>query len=77
MKKNFHGRRFAVCICNDGYEASLELRKIYQILPDAQSEKHRLLRVVDESGEGYLYPETFFAPVRVSKPVERALLHAS
>ncbi|PYV19914.1 MAG: hypothetical protein DMG21_00345 [Acidobacteria bacterium] len=66
-----------VCIRNSGYEAALELRKIYSVLPDLRSEKHGLLRVVDESGEDYLYPREFFATVKVSKPVEQALLQAS
>ena len=73
MKKNHQGLRFVVCIQNAGYEASLELRKIYRVLRDLRSQEHHLLRVVDESGEDYLYPENFFAPVRLSKPVERAL----
>ncbi|PYV29801.1 MAG: hypothetical protein DMG22_22165 [Acidobacteria bacterium] len=77
MKKNHQGLRFVVCIQNPGYEGSLELRKIYRVLRDLRSQEHHLLRVVDESGEDYLYPENFFAPVRLSKPVERALLHAS
>jgi hypothetical protein len=53
-------RRFVVCVRNTGYPASLELRKIYQALPDADAEAHNLLRVIDESGEDYLYPEKFF-----------------
>ena len=48
------------------------MRKIYRVLRDLRSQEHHLLRVVDESGEDYLYPENFFAPVSLSKPVERA-----
>ena len=73
MKRNSKERRFVICIRNEGYGVSLELRKIYQVLPDASAERHRLLRVVDESGEDYLYPRTFFMPIEVPKAVEKAL----
>ena len=60
-------RAFAVCVRNDGYEASLELRKLYDALTDRFAEAHELIRVVDESGEDYLYPAAYF--VRVELPV--------
>jgi len=60
-------RSFAVCIRNDGYEASLDLRKIYTSLPDRVGEKHGLIRVIDESGEDYLYPDDYF--VRLDLPL--------
>jgi hypothetical protein len=65
---------FVVCVRNEGYEVSLELRKIYQVVPDAGAARHDLLRVVDESGEGYLYPQDFFLPIELPKVVEKALL---
>ena len=49
---------FAVCIDNHGYEVSLEMRKLYEIVADADAEKHGQIRVIDESGEDYLYPVT-------------------
>ena len=52
--------RFAVCIRNDGYPAALELHRLYRILPDDAGERCGLVRVVDESGEGYLYSSDFF-----------------
>jgi len=56
------GARFAVCIKNKGYEASLEVGKLYRVLPDAQAEGHGYLRIVDESGEDYGYEaKRFFA----------------
>ena len=58
-------KHFMICVENRGYEASLEIRKLYEILTDKVAEKHRQIRVVDESGEDYLYPEQFFAPVRL------------
>ena len=52
--------QFAVCLDNRGNEVSLELRKLYEVLPDAHAKKHGQLRVIDESGEDYLYPATCF-----------------
>jgi hypothetical protein len=53
-------KQLVVCVKNDGYPASLEKRKLYVMLPDRAAEKHGLLRVIDESGEDYLYPKSFF-----------------
>jgi len=69
-------RQFVVCLKNKGYEVSLERRKIYQVVPDAQAAKHRQVRVIDESGEDYLYPQDFFAPIELPQPVRRAVLAA-
>jgi len=66
-----------VCVRNEGFEVSLERRKLYQIVPDPAAAKHRLLRLIDESGEDYLYPEDFFLPVGLAGPVEKALLAVS
>ena len=54
-----------ICVDNRGYEASLEIRKLYEVLRDEAAEKHRQMRVIDESGEDYLYPESYFAPIRL------------
>jgi hypothetical protein len=59
-------RNFAVCVRNRGYRASLELRKLYPVLPDSFADEHQMIRVVDESGEDYLYPETFFVRLDAS-----------
>ena len=69
-------KQFAICLRNDGYEVSLERRKIYQVLPDADAAKHRQVRVIDESGEDYLYPQNFFAPIELPQPIRRAVLAA-
>jgi hypothetical protein len=53
-------RQLFVCIDNEGYAASLEKRKIYVALHDTDAEKHGLLRIIDESGDDYLYPKTLF-----------------
>jgi hypothetical protein len=56
-------RHFVVCVENEGYPASLERRKIYLSLPDPAAEKGGLLRVIDESGEDYLYPKKLFSSI--------------
>jgi hypothetical protein len=56
-------KHLVVCVENDGYAASLEKRKIYVAIPDADGEKHGLLRIIDESGEDYLYPKAFFRAI--------------
>jgi len=65
-------KQFAVCVRNDGYEVSLERRKSYQVLPDPEAAKHRQVRVIDESGDDYLYPQNFFAPIELPQPIRRA-----
>jgi hypothetical protein len=52
--------RFVLCVRNEGYPAGLELRKAYRVLADEQASKRHQLRVIDESGEDYLYPEEYF-----------------
>ena len=65
-----------VCLDNQGYEVSLECRKLYQVLADRQAAKHRQVRVVDESGEDYLYPESLFASIDLPQPLRRAIAAA-
>jgi hypothetical protein len=69
-------RSFAVCVRNDGYEASLELRKIYEVIPDAVAARHQQVRVVDESGEDYLFPASWFAALELPAPTKRAVIAA-
>jgi hypothetical protein len=57
---------------NDGYPASLEPRKIYPVLPDTEAAAHQLLRIIDESGENYLYPADYFIPIDLPKAAEEA-----
>lgn len=68
---------FMVCIRNDGFAASLETRKIYQAIPDAAAAKSGMVRVVDESGDDYLYPAEWFAPIPVTGALRSALQLAS
>ena len=69
--------KLVICIRNTGYEVSLERRKIYSVLPDAEAKKHKMLRVVDESGEDYLYPEGLFLSVTLPPATRQALLAAA
>ena len=69
--------RFAVCVSNADYPSSLELHKIYCVLPDDDAEADGDLRVIDESGEDYLYPADYFVMVALPKAVEKSLLRAA
>jgi hypothetical protein len=69
--------QFAVCVDNDGYEASLERNKIYVVLPDKDAGKEGDLRVVDESGEDYLFSADRFVAIDVPASVRASLLKAS
>ena len=65
--------RFVVCLVNRGSPASLVVRRLYRELPDAVGGKHDMIRIVDESGEDYLYPKKMFAAVALAKTVEKKL----
>jgi hypothetical protein len=75
--KNTIEQPFAICLRNDGYSASLEVRKIYQILPDAEAAKHHQMRVIDESGEDYLYPDNYFASVNLPEIAKNVFFQPS
>ena len=68
---------FAVCIRNKGNEASLELRKLYELVPDLDAEGDGMLRVIDESGEDYLFPAGLFVLAPLPPSVEEAVHHAT
>jgi hypothetical protein len=69
--------KYVVCVRNKGYPASLELRKLYETLPDTDAEGHGLIRVIDESGEDYLYPRDFFLPIEIPRTITLAFAEAS
>jgi hypothetical protein len=73
MKRQTSKRDYAVCIDNKGYEVSLEHGKIYQVLQDRTGADHGYLRVVDESGEDYLFDSERFFPITISQKLEKAL----
>jgi hypothetical protein len=70
-------QQLVVCVENDGYLASLEKRKIYIALPDADAEGRGLWRVIDESGDDYLYPKAFFRQIELPRAVKSAVLAAA
>jgi len=67
-------RQFALCIDNRGYEVSLIPKKVYAIIPDTRAEKDDLIRIIDESGEDYLYHVSHFVLVEFPVEVEQALV---
>ena len=69
-------KRFVLCIDNKDYEASLIPRKIYEVIPDDQAEQDDFVRVIDESGEDYLYHKNHFVFVELPEEVERVLVAA-
>lgn len=64
---------FVICVKNGGYPASLELRKLYPVIPNAIAEARHLMRIVDESGEDYLYPANYFVAVKLEEPVRNTV----
>ena len=68
---------FVVCINNSEYPASLELHKIYRVIADKEAEDEGDIRIIDESGEDYIYPSSYFVPIQVPQTVEESLLKAS
>jgi len=65
-------KKYVLCVRNEGAE-DLEISKVYRILPDARAAKDRYLRIIDESGEDYLYPADYFIPLELPREAERAL----
>lgn len=77
QKRTRAASRFVICVENKGYKASLEKRKVYVALSDAIALKHGQVRVIDESGEDYLYPKSLFLPLTVPTSVRKAILKAA
>jgi hypothetical protein len=77
MKKTRSTKGYVLCVRNDGYPASLLVRRLYERVPDRSAASRGLVRVVDESGEDYLYPEKFFVEIALSRPVTRAMRDAA
>ncbi len=76
-RKPAPARRFVVCVRNDGYEASLERNKIYTALPDREAERDGDLRVIDESGEDYLFSADRFVAIEVPAAVRASVVKAA
>ena len=69
--------QLVICVENSGYEVSLETRKLYETIPDKGAEKLNQIRVIDESGEDYLYPTEMFISVDLPSGIEKAVLSAA
>jgi hypothetical protein len=67
-------KEFIICVNNRGYEASLELWKVYRAMRDDHAKQQNLVRVIDESGEDYLFPSDYFVPVVLPKVVQDAMM---
>ena len=70
-------QKFVICIENEGYPASLEKRKLYELVPDPEAERHGQVRVKDESGDDYLYPQELFVAVELPASAKKALIKAA
>jgi hypothetical protein len=77
MSKRKLAGKLLVCVENKGYGVSLEKRKIYLAVPDQAAAKHEHVRVIDESGEDYLYPKSFFLPITLPQAVRKAVLEVA
>jgi hypothetical protein len=72
--KNLKKAQFAVCVDNEGYKASLEVGKLYQVIPYREAKAHGLIRIVDESGGDYAFSASRFHSMNVPPAVQKALL---
>ena len=77
MKKPTDELQFAVCVDNAEYPASLERHKIYRVLPDENAAADGDLRIIDESGEDYLYPASWFIPIALPQAIQQSVLLAA
>lgn len=77
MSNQTNTPQFAVCINNGGYEDDLVVRMVYQVLPDLTAAKSNYLRVIDETGEDYLFPAKLFIPITVANEAGQALLEVA
>ncbi len=68
--------KYVICIKNKNYETSLELKKVYRLVRDSEASTHGRVRVVDESGEDYLYPASYFAPINIPQVAKKVFVRA-
>ena len=66
------GAKYVMCVTNVGYLVSLTLHKVYKVIPDEKGEKHSMIRIVDDSGEDYLFPAGRFVPVQIPEVAEQS-----
>jgi hypothetical protein len=70
-------QQYVLCVRNRGYPAALDVRKVYRVLPDPDAAKHDMIRVIDESGEDYLYPSSYFLPIALPRGATRVFAKRS
>jgi hypothetical protein len=76
MERSEPRPRFVLCINDGGYVDDLKVRTVYQVLPDESAVASNYLRVIDETGEDYLYPAAYFVPIEVPQEAEPVLMRA-
>jgi hypothetical protein len=76
MAKKKTTSQFLLCVKNDDYPVSLELRKVYRAIPDETAAARHFVRVIDESGEDYLYPDSYFVPIELPRAATNAFIEA-
>jgi hypothetical protein len=69
--------QFAICVQDEAYPVSLELWKVYRVIPDKKAAQHQLIRIIDESGEDYLFDESWFVPIKLPPAAKEAMLAAT
>ncbi len=77
MVKKKKSSRFLLCVKNDDYPASLEIRKVYRAIPDEDAVARHFVRVIDESGEDYLYPDSYFVAIDLPQAAASVFIQAS
>ncbi len=69
--------KYVFCVKNDDYPASLELRKVYRVVSDTKAVEHQYIRIIDESGEDYLFPRDYFVSIKLPRAAEKAFTSAT
>lgn len=64
--------KYVVCVANEGNPVSLTLRRVYKVIPDEKAEKRKMIRLVDDTGEDYLFPASCFVPVQIPEEAEQS-----
>ena len=77
MESEHTQSRFAICLNNAGYPDDLKVRTVYQVLPDESAARSNYIRVIDETGEDYLYPAEYFVFVEVPSEAAKTLIHTA
>ena len=77
MRPSVTENKYVFCVKNDDYPASLELRKVYRVVSDTKAVEHQYIRIIDESGEDYLFPRDYFVSIKLPRAAEKAFTSAT